>query len=508
MLLRNAVVRGLSVLVTSAVGLLTTPLLVRLLGAEDFGLWLLIMSLEFYSGALDLGLTTALTKHLATRLGAGDKAGAARLAATALCIYLALAGLVGLAYFGLSGWIPDLFNLTPDQARRARLVLMILSLPVAASFLARAGEAVLLACERHHYLGLVEIVGNLLRLGMIAALFALKGNLLWLAAGYALVSLGIYLLTGLGAWRAGRTWLVLLPRWRGGEARRLWDYVRQFALAIVGEVMRNHSTAMILANLIGPLAVASFGVGSRIMMLALVMLATALGVAMARFAVISTRDPAESRELLLRVSLHAGLVGGYAALGIFLLARPFIRLWVGPAFAESVDVARVLALPLFAYIATFPCVLLLQGMGRLRANSLVCLGEAGLAIGLIWLLARGHGPLGAALALTLAMLALRPWLIPWRAARLVNLPLKRLAVKALLRPGLVMALAGGGFLLSPLAGLPPTWPHFILQGLVYSLLFLVFTWLAGLDRDARGLWRQKTGEWLTRLRRPEAGSRG
>lgn len=506
MLLRNAVVRGASVLVSSAVGLLTTPLLVRLLGAEDFGLWLLIMSLEFYSGALDLGLTTALTKHLATFLGAGDRAGAARLAAAAACIYLALAALVGLAYFSLSGWLPGLFNLTPDQAQRARLVLMVLSLPVAASFLARSAEAVLLACERHHYLGLVEIAGNLLRLGMIATLFAAQGGLLLLAAGYAAVNLCIYLLTGLGAWRAGQSWLSLRPRWRAEEALRLWSYVRQFAPAILGEVMRNHSTAMLLGGLIGPLAVASFGVGSRIMMLSLVMLATALGVAMARFAVISTREAAESRQLLLRVSLHAGLVGGYMSLGIFLLARPFIMLWVGPAFAESVDVARVLALPLFAYIATFPGVLLLQGLGRLRVNSLVCLGEAGLAIGLIWLLARGHGPLGAALALALAMLALRPWLIPWRAARLVRLPLWRLMVKVLARPGLAAALAGGGFLLTPLAGLAPSWPGFILQGAVYSAFFLAATWLVGLDHDARALWRKKTGDWLARLGRSAKAS--
>lgn len=499
MLLRNAMVRGLSVLVTSTVGLLTTPLLVRLLGAEDFGLWLLIMSVEFYFGALDLGLTTALTKHLATFLGAHDRPGAARLAATAICIYLALTLLVGLTYLGLSGWLPGLFHLTPDQAQRARLVIIALSLPVALSFLVRVAEAVLLASERHHYLGLVEIAGNLLRLGMIAALFALKGNLLWLAVGYGAVNLCIYLLTGLGAWRAGRTWLSLRPRWQTEEALRLWAYVRQFALAIVGEVMRNHSTAMILGGLIGPLAVARFGVGNRIMMLALVTLATALGVAMARFAVISTRDAAESRALLLRISLHAGLVGGYASLGIFLLARPFILIWVGPAFDESVDVARLLALPLFVYIATFPCVLLLQGMGRLKINSLACLGEAILAIGLIWLLARSQGPLGAALAISLAMLALRPWLIPWRAARLVSLPLPRLALKTLARPGLVMLLSGGGFSLSPLAGLAPSLPHFLLQAAVYSLAFLALTWLVGLDSDARGIWRQKAGEWLARL---------
>ncbi|MFH1060820.1 MAG: oligosaccharide flippase family protein [Pseudomonadota bacterium] len=500
MLLRNAVVRGTSVLVTSAVGLLTTPLLVRLLGADDFGLWLLIMSLEFYFGALDLGLTTALTKHLATRLGSGDRAGAARLAATALCIYLALTVLVGLAYFSMSGWLPGVFNLTPDQAGRARLVIMLLSLPVAASFLARVVEAVLLACERHHYLGLVEIVGNLLRLGMIAGLFALKGDLLLLAVGYGAVNLCVYLLTGLGAWRAGRGWLRPRPHWQPDEARRLWAYVRQFAPAIVGEVMRNYSTTILLGGLIGPLAVATYGVGSRIMMLSLVMLATALGVAMARFAVISTRPAAESRELLLRVSLHAGLAGGYVALGILLLARPFIMLWVGPAFSESVEVAQVLALPLFAYIATFPGVLLLQGLGRLRVNSLVCLGEAGLAIGLVFILAQSHGPLGAAAALAAAMLSLRPWLIPWRAARLVQLSLGRLAIKALVRPGLAMALAAGAFLLTPLAGLTPSWPHFILQGLVYSLFFLAATWLIGLDHDARTLWREKLGAWLARLR--------
>lgn len=505
MILRNALTRTLAGVTTVLAGIFTTPILTRYLGQQDFGLWLLLMSVGAYLGILDLGLTTALTKHLAGELALGRRQRARQFFSGSLLVYGLLALLVLAVYLGLWVFCGEIFHLASGQVAKARWLFLVLGLPVALAFPARACEALLLAAENHYVLGMVEAASNFLRLGLILLVFWLGGRLYALAFLHASVVLAGFVALAAMAWRLSPEYLTFRPRWEARRLGELWAYVRQFFLSIVGESTRNQAPTLLLGAGPGPVEVARFGVGNRIALLAQNLLCTGLGVSMSRFAALHARgDFPGLGELLGRVSLHAALLAAYLGMGLWFFGGPFILLWVGPQYQDSVRVVQILALPMACHVTVFPCVLALQGLGRLKLCGGVYLAEAGLAAAACWFLGNRYGAVGAAAGLGGSILLLRPWLLAPHACRLIRLPLGRYLERTLWRPGLAAAAAGlGWWWWSPAA--PSGWGGLLLQGMAYSLWFALCGWFLGLDAGLRRLWRDKLGGWLKRLARRGAG---
>lgn len=101
----NAVANYLRFGVTLVVMLLLTPAVVESLGAERYGLWVLIVSVVSYVELMDCGLATAAVKFVGQYEGAEDIEGRNQLVSTLLAAYLTLAALVLLAAAAAGGML-------------------------------------------------------------------------------------------------------------------------------------------------------------------------------------------------------------------------------------------------------------------------------------------------------------------------------------------------------------------------------------------------------------------
>ena len=61
----GAILSYISILLTFAVGLIYTPLLIRGLGQSDYGLYSLILAVSSYLSLLDLGVGNAIVRYIA-----------------------------------------------------------------------------------------------------------------------------------------------------------------------------------------------------------------------------------------------------------------------------------------------------------------------------------------------------------------------------------------------------------------------------------------------------------
>lgn len=68
------------------IAIITAPLLVRLLGVSDFGIWSMISAVVFAVGVLELGLNAALTNFLAAERARGDWGAAGKTVATSFLL--------------------------------------------------------------------------------------------------------------------------------------------------------------------------------------------------------------------------------------------------------------------------------------------------------------------------------------------------------------------------------------------------------------------------------------
>jgi len=119
----NALGRGLPILVAIAV----TPVLIGQLGVDRWGLFSLALGVLGTFGILDLGVSAALTRALAERIGTPEEAKAPTLAATAFALVLALSGAGAVGGFLGAPWCVDRLlhvpaDLRPDTVMAFRLL--------------------------------------------------------------------------------------------------------------------------------------------------------------------------------------------------------------------------------------------------------------------------------------------------------------------------------------------------------------------------------------------------
>lgn len=497
MILRNAAIKWGAGVVSLLVGIFTTPILVRYLGQEFFGVWLLFMGVSSYMNFLDLGMGTALTRHMAHDYAIGDWDSANGHLGTGLGLFSLSGLLVMVIYLCLATWGLGLFKLGPQYAPTVRACLLILGAAGMLAFPSRVSESVLAAAENYHVFGLVEIVSGPLRLGLIALVLGAGGHLLGLTLVHVGVLLGGYLVFLIMALRLspkGLSWSIGLNR---QKMLSLFRHGRHLLLYQGGQLSLEQGSTILLGALSNPATVAIYGVGNRINSMSTAISKTALDVSMARFSALDARGDYDTlRGLFLSFSLYAGLLAFYLGAGILVFAGPFINLWVGPQFAQSVWVIRLLVGPMILFLAVYPCFLLLVGQGRHFVCGVVHILEAALALGASAFAAVHWGAPGVAACVGGSLLLMRPWLFPWQACRGIGLGLGRYYLYDLARPGLAGVAALGLLWLLPIDRAPATWPGLILSGLWYSLLYAAAAWFFALGPRQRDYWKQLLAGWL------------
>jgi O-antigen/teichoic acid export membrane protein len=99
-----------------AVSLVTTPFVIRMLGAENYGVLILVGLIPTYLGFADFGMSIASTKFASEAYAAGDTRREASIVRTAALIALCSSLPIALVMFALSSQIISLFNV-PDALR-------------------------------------------------------------------------------------------------------------------------------------------------------------------------------------------------------------------------------------------------------------------------------------------------------------------------------------------------------------------------------------------------------
>ena len=164
----NAAGRGLPLLLALAL----TPVLVQQMGIERWGLFTLALALVGVFGVFDLGVGAALTRALATRIGAGEKAGAAELAGAAITALALVSGIVAVAAFAAVPFLVErLLNTPPALQAEAVAAFRMLCLAAPLVVVNAALWGALAAHQRFREANLVTIpVATMYYLGPVLVL--------------------------------------------------------------------------------------------------------------------------------------------------------------------------------------------------------------------------------------------------------------------------------------------------------------------------------------------------
>ena len=374
---RNTAYGVLGFVLPSLVVFLAYPVVLRAVGAEAFGVFLLASGLAGSIAFLELGFTTAIVRFLAEDLARDDRESAGSIVSTALAFYAALGVPAFAAVWFLAPVLARLARVTPGNEAQAVTVFRIAAFQLAAGYQLGAFVAVFKGVQRFEASTWVQTAGSVLTWGTAAAGVTLAA---WTIVPVAVTS---SVVTVLAAAVSGRLAVVLL-RERGvllsrcppriATFRRMLRFgVFAFANGTIGFLAAQLQT-WVMAAFLGPTAVTITSTANQIISKINQVVSAGFETLVPVAAELAGgRREAGLRELrkIYDKALAIALVTSIgAAVALFVIAPTLMRVWLRSDIDGSVaEVMRILALGLMVNGATPVAFHVVNGIGKPELNT-------------------------------------------------------------------------------------------------------------------------------------------
>lgn len=375
---RMALTTGAS-LAARAIGLLTTlvsvPLTFRYLGAERYGLWMVLISLISVMGFADLGIGNGVMNAISEAHGKENHELAREYVSSGFVLMLAIAAVLAVAgaiVYPFMPWV-RLFNvrsgLVASEGAKAFLVLFcwfVLNIPLGVVTRVQAG------LQQGYWSQIVGATGNIVSLLALLLVIELRGSLPWLVFAS---TFGVILATVLNGWLLFRAqpWLVPSVRaFRGSSAHKILKLGLMFFVLQVAVALGYTSDNIVITQVMGAAAVALYAVPQKLF--AFIAQLVSMGISPlwpAYGEAIARGDVAWVRRVFWG-SMRVTLAITVPVCAVLALAGPWVvRLMVGKSLHVPKSLLVALAIWGVVGAASMPMAMLLNGAGVLKVQAII-----------------------------------------------------------------------------------------------------------------------------------------
>ena len=351
---------------TGAVAILLPRFLVRSLDPEHFAAWALILQIAAYASYLDFGLQTAIARFIAQALELEQKERLAKLVNTTL-VLLSLAGLIAFIIISIVIWqFPHLFRgVPPDLLPDFRHGALLLSLSSCLLLPLSTYTGVLIGMHRNEIPALA--IGGSRLAGAVAVIVVCHHSqslaILALCFGSPNLLGGLLQMrTVHGLMAEGRARLRHVSQIIGRELIRfcagltVWSFgmlmVSGLDVTIVGHFQFS--------------AVGFYSIASMLIVFFAGLSNAVLSALMTPVAALHARGGSERIQQIVFVATRMTMFTNLCLVAaVFLWGESLLRLWVGPAYAESaLPVLKILALAQTLRLMCAPFSVMLVSVGE------------------------------------------------------------------------------------------------------------------------------------------------
>lgn len=393
---------GLSIII----GLLYTPVMLRLLGQSEYGLYSTVSSTISMLSVLSLGFNSSYIRYFSRYKKEDNREAIDKLNGLFLIIF-SIIGLIALACgLFLSFNLELVFDegLTASEYEIARVLMLLLTANLAISFPMSVFQNIISAHEKFIFLKL---------LGMLKTVASPLVTLPLLLLGFrsiAMVSvtLGVSLLTDTAYLIYSKTALKVRFRFghfEKGLFKNLFAYTSFIAINLIVDQVNNNLGKFILGRFQGTTVVAVYAVGYSLYQYYMMFSTAISGVFTPRIhrIVNLTRDGeiSEQRrqltELFTRVGRIQFLILALIATGLIFFGKPFIGFWAGEGYDDAYYVALLLIIPGSIPLIQNLGVEVQRALNKHQFRSIVYICMAALNVVLTVILCQRYGAIGTAI---------------------------------------------------------------------------------------------------------------
>lgn len=335
-----------------------TPVMLRMLGQEEYGLFSLSTSVVAYLSLLSFGFGTTIIRYIAKYRAEEDMDSLRRLYGFFIMLYCGMAVLVIVCGVVLANNVEPIFHkgLTSDEQIKMRSLILIMTVSSALSFPLSVFTSMVIAYERFIFRNLLNILSTII--GPAANLIALFLGYKSIGMAFAGVAVQLLFLPW-NIWYC-RSKLQLRPifcRLPKGFIFEIINVSFFHFLSSIVEMLFWATDKVILGMLASSVAVAIYNIGATFHNMVVNLSSAIASVLMPKITkmVYTKATNKELTDLFIKVGRIEFIIVTLFITGYTVFGRQFISLWVGDSYSEAYAVALITMYPI--------CIPLIQNVG-------------------------------------------------------------------------------------------------------------------------------------------------
>lgn len=476
----GSILTYVNLFISCIIPLFYTPVMLRILGQSEYGLYSLSNSVISYLSLLTFGMGSAVVQYITKYRVKNDKEVINGMLGLFVTIYIVLAGIVCAAGIFLMLSSEHLFaqGLSGAEVSKLKILLLIMTASTALSFPTSVFSSVIIAYEKYIFRKVFECITTL-----IAPFF----NLLVLFLGYgtigmAIIALFTQVVSLFILLSYCKKQLDVFPKFKNMPIhmlKEIWGFSAFIFLSSIVDLLYWSTDKVLIGGMLGTVAVAIYNIGGTFTSMLQNLSSAISGVFGTRITkmMFEKRPIEEFSELLIRIGRIQYLIVSLVLSGYIVFGPSFLHFWAGDEYEAAYGIGIVTMVPLAVPLIQSVAFSTIVAKNKHRFRAIVYAVIACINVVTTYLAIPRYGIMGAAICTGIAYVLGNGIIMNVYYSKVINLNIVNFWRNIVKMSAVPVGLALVSIYIINNVFLIETLTMFGVGVIIYSILFVMFSWL-------------------------------
>lgn len=385
-----------------------TPIMLRLMGNSEYGLYSLVSSVIAYLSVLDMGFGNAMVRFVSKAKAKKEEKEEYKINGLFLILYSIIGIITIIIGCILLSNIPKMFPaLTDIEIKKAKIIMEILIFTIAISFPLSIFDSYVLACEKFKFLKTLNLIKTISIPLTILPLLFLGYKSIAMVIVTSAYNIIYHIATLICCFKKLNMKIkISIKNIDKGLFKSIFNYSFFVFLGLIVDTVFNNTDQVILGSVCGTMAVSIYAVGTKIVNMNMTVSTTISGLFLPRITkMLEEKDSDEKiSDLFIKVSRIQIYLMMLILSGFVIFGRQFLNLWVGPDYKDVYYIILLIIGPALIPLTQNIGISVIQARNQHQFRAIVYAFIAIINIAISIPLARKFEGIGAALGTLIANL--------------------------------------------------------------------------------------------------------
>ncbi|MGI2293459.1 oligosaccharide flippase family protein [Paenibacillus sp. GXUN7292] len=492
----GAILSYLALFISSAISIVYTPIMLKLLGQSEYGIYSLATSAASYVGILNFGLGNAVIRYTAKYKALNDEQQCSRLYGMFFIMYGLLGSIALISGTILTLNAEQIFSrsLSIEELTTLKYLMAIMVINIAIGIGFGIFSVIILALEKFVIQKVIVIISSIISPLIVLPLLIMGYGSIAMAVVTTAVSMLSIIFNMFYCFKVLKIKIVFgrIPK---GLLREIIVFSSFIFLNLIIERIYWSTDQIILGIYSGSIAVSIYSIGTAFSGYFIGFSSAISNVFLTKVTGMVTREvpDKELSDLFIKVGRVQFIILSFAMSGFIVFGQPFIHLWVGSDYNTSYLIALIILVPsLISLIQSMGGVILqAKNLQKFKTILYFCIAVANVILSIIFV--QYWGAVGCAIATAIAFIIGNVIIMNIYYQQKLKIEIKKFWINIM-----KMSLPLSGSILFAVFTkkylLVSSWGQLLFECLLFSIVYFLVAWFLSMNEYEKQLIKAPIGK--------------